>query len=177
MITETSNKNELLTAIEEEVSQLRNLFSSLDEDRINSIPYKDSWTAAQLLRHVTKSTDGMTKGLETKSKPAERDAGEKIPELKKAFLDFSSKMKSPDFIVPEEGPYEKQAAIEELNKSFEFLKESANNANLTDIVEGLPLGATTKLEILHFVLYHTKRHLHQMKKICDALKELSLSVG
>ena len=177
MITETSNKNELLTAIEEEVSQLRNLVSSLDEDRINSIPYKHSWTAGQLLRHVTKSTNGMTKAMRMESKPAERDAGEKIPGLKKTFLDFSSKMKSPEFIIPEEGPYEKHVAIEELNKSFELLKENANNANLTDIVEGLPLGAITKLEILHFVLYHTKRHLHQMKKICDALNELSLSDG
>ena len=122
MITETSNKNELLTAIEEEVSQLRNLVSSLDEDRINSIPYKDSWTAAQLLCHVTKSTNAMTKAIRMESKPAERDAGEKIPGLKKAFLDFTSKMKSPDFIVPEEGPYEKQVDIEELNKSFELLK-------------------------------------------------------
>ena len=161
------------------MSQLRDIFSSLDKNSINIIPYKDSWTTAQLLRHVTKSTNGMTKALDTKSKPAERDAGEKIPGLKNAFLDFSSKMKSPDFIVPEEGPYEKQAVIEELNKSFECLKESANNANLTDIVKGLPLGDITKLEILHFVLYHTKRHLHQLKKICDALKkeQLSLSAG
>jgi len=171
MITETSNKNELLTAIGEEVSQLQIQFSSLDDNRINSVPYEDSWTAGQLLCHVTKSTSGMAKAMNMDSKPAERDPGERISSLKKVFLDFSNKMKSPDFIVPEEGPYEKQATIEELNRSFRLLKKNANNANLTDIVEGLPLGTITKLEILHFVLYHTQRHLHQLKKICGALKK------
>jgi len=170
MITETSGKKELLTAIDESVSELVSLMSSLDESKINSVPYKDSWTAAQLLRHVTKSTSGMAKAMRSESKPAVRDPGEKILHLKKAFLDFSTKMKSPDFIVPEEGPYEKQAVINEINKSFQEFKESTNKASLNDIVEGLPLGEITKLEILYFVLYHTQRHLHQMKKIYGALK-------
>ena len=171
MITETSDKKELLTAIDEPVSQLLELMSSLDETKINTVPYKDSWTAGQLFRHVTKSTNAMAKAIRMESRPAERDAGEKIPGLKKAFLDFSTKMKSPDFIVPEEGPYEKKAAIEEFNKSFAQLRESTNKASLTDMADNLPLGAITKLEVLHFVCYHTQRHLHQMKKIIAALKK------
>jgi hypothetical protein len=127
--------------------------SSLDENKINTLPYKDSWTAGQLFRHVTKSTDAMSKVMRMDSKRAERDPAEKIPELRKAFLVFSHELKSPDFIVPEEGLYEKQAANEELTKSFEQLKENTNNANLFDITENLPPGAITKLEMLHFVLH------------------------
>ena len=171
MIQEVSYKNELLTEIDAAVSSLLGLISSLDENRINTVPYEESWTAGQLSRHVVKSTNAMAKAMRMKSKPAERDAGERIPELKKAFLDFSNKMQSPDFIVPEEGPYNKQTTIEELNKSFEQLKESTNNANLTEMADNLPLGPITKLEILHFVLYHTQRHLHQMKKMCDVLQK------
>jgi DinB superfamily len=170
MITDTLDKTELLMEIEEALSQMLGLMSSLDENKINVIPYKDSWTAGQLFRHVTKSNNAMSKAMRMESKPAERDPGEKIPELRKTFLDFSTKMKSPEFIVPEEGPYEKRASIEALSQSFEKLKESTNHATLTDMADGLPLGAITKLEVLHFVLYHTQRHLHQMKKICDALK-------
>ena len=170
MRTETSNETELFTAIDEARNQLVGLLSTLDENMINTIPYKDSWTAGQLFRHITKSTNGMAKAMRAMSKPAERDPAEKIPELKRTFLDFSIKLKSPDFIIPEEGPYKKTTTIEALNKSFEQFKESTKNANLNDLVEGLPLGAITKLEILHFVVYHTQRHLHQMKKIYDALK-------
>lgn len=169
MQTEIANKTDLFTAIDEEVSQLAALVSPLDENIFNTVPYTDSWTAGQLLQHVTLSTNAMAKAMSSESKSPERDAGERIPELKKIFLDFSKKMKSPEFIVPEEGPHEKQAMIEALNRSFEQLKKNTTHAILTDLVEGLPLGPITKLEILHFVLYHTQRHLHQMKKIIGAL--------
>ena len=145
------------------------MMSRLDNKEVNTVPYKDSWTPGMLFRHVSKSLNGMSKAIRTGARPARRDAGEKIPELKQTFLDFSTKLKSPDFIVPEEGPYEKQAILEELNNSLMQFKGSSVNANLSDLVEGLPLGDITKLEILHFVLYHTQRHAYQMKKICDSL--------
>jgi hypothetical protein len=65
-------------------------------------------------------------------------------------------MKSPEFIVPENETYNKQSSIDELNQSFEKLKGNANKANLNDLVEDLPFGPT-------------ERHLHQLRKICEAL--------
>jgi len=170
MTTKTLDINETLSATTDAISELTDLMLSVDENKINTIPYDGSWTAPQLLRHVTKSINGMTKAMHMDAKPAERNPGERIEELKKIFLDFSKKLTQPDFIVPEELIYEKRSSIEELNKSFNRFKERADNANLDDLIEGLPLGPITKLEIIHFVLYHTQRHLHQMKKICEALK-------
>ncbi|MEJ0081982.1 MAG: DinB family protein [Puia sp.] len=170
-ITETTDKNELLASSDKSISGMLDLMSALDNEEVNNVPYKDSWTPAMLFRHVSKSLNAMSDAMRMDSKPAERDPGEKIPGLKKAFLDFSVKMKSPDFIVPENGPFEKQSISEELKNSFRQLKESSENADLTDLVVGLPLGPITKLEILHFVMYHSQRHLHQMKKICKALQE------
>lgn len=169
MITEKSTKPELLTAIEEQGAQLQQLFSALPEKGINAIPYKDSWTAAQLLTHVMLSTQGMAKVMEMPGKAADRNAGEKIAELKASFLDFSSKMQSPEEIVPKPGPYEKEATLNALKAAFASLKDTAANTELTDLVEGLPFGPVTKLELLHFVVYHTMRHVHQMKKIVEAL--------
>ena len=170
MTTKTLDTNETLSATADVISELTDLMLSVEEAKVNTIPYDGSWTAPQLLRHVTKSINGMTKAMHMDAKPAERNPGERIEELKKIFLNFSKKLTQPDFIVPEELIYEKQSSIEELNKSFNRFKESAGNANLDDLIEGLPLGPITKLEIIHFVLYHTQRHLHQMKKICEALK-------
>jgi hypothetical protein len=167
----TSGKDELLTAIREAVSQLQALMASLEPGQVNRIPYPASWTAGQLLRHVSKSIEAMGKAMGLAAKPAARDAGQKIAELRKTFLDFSHPLKSPDFILPENGPYEKGAILEELEESFQQLEENTRQATLTHLVEGLPLGAVTKLEILHFVLYHTQRHVHQMKRIGDALKQ------
>jgi hypothetical protein len=169
-ISKTSGKNEILAAIDEALSRMQELMSELDNSRVNRVPYKDSWTAGMLFRHVSKSIHAMSEAMCRNGKPAERDPGEKILKLREAFLDLSGKMKSPDFIVPEDGPYEKQASIEASKNSFVQFRESSVNADLSVLVTGLPLGDITKLEILHFVLYHTLRHTQQMKHICDALK-------
>jgi hypothetical protein len=79
-------------------------------------------------------------------------------------------MKSPGFVVPEEGIYEKSASIQKLGSSFQQLRENAKDTDLTVVIKGTPFGDATKWEMLHFVLYHSQRHLHQMKKIYEALK-------
>jgi phage-related protein len=170
MNTETRDINEILSATSDAISELAELMSAVDDDKVNTVPYEGSWTAPQLLRHVTKSINGMNRAMQMEAKPADRDPLQRIEQLKKVFLDFSQKLKNPDFITPEEGTYEKQTAIEDLQTSFSRFKESAASANLDGLVEGLPLGPITKGEIIHFVLYHTQRHLHQLKNICAALK-------
>ncbi|HSU27917.1 MAG TPA: DinB family protein [Chitinophagaceae bacterium] len=169
MITETSDKTEIFASIEETLAAFVELILSVDESKFNTVPFTDSWTAGQLVWHVTGSTTAMGKAMSTNSKPADRDSAQRIPQLKKIFLDFSTKMKSPEFIVPGPGPYDKQMSIDKLEQSFNELKENASHANLTELVEGLPLGPITKLEILHFALYHTQRHSQQLKKIADSL--------
>ena len=162
-------KTELLPEIDKTVTELLDLMFFLDEDKINTVPYKDSWTAAQLLRHVTKSTIGMAKAMAAPDKPPGSEPDARLPELQSVFLDFSTKLNSPEFIVPEAGPYEKDRSMQELKLAFDKLKDNASKRDLNSLVEGLPLGPITKLEILHFSLYHTQRHLQQMKRIVDAL--------
>ena len=171
MDNQTFDKSELLSSIAEAVLSLNDLMSSLDEGEINSVPYEESWTAGELFSHVTKSINGIAKAMEKEAQPSPRDPGERIAELKKTFLDLSHKMKSPEFILPAKGPFEKQTAIEELSNALQQLRQSAGNADLATAVKGFPLGDVTKLELLHFILYHTQRHLQQMHKISVALKE------
>lgn len=161
---------EILSETSEAIFEINQLMSAVDDDSVNNVPYEGSWTAPQLLRHVTKSIDAMAKAMEQRSQPATRNPGERIPQLKGIFLDFSKKLTQPDFIIPEDKVYEKQSAIDELIASFNRFKESAAHVNESDLMVDLPIGPITKLEIIHFVLYHTQRHLYQMKKICGALK-------
>jgi phage-related protein len=167
---ENLDTNKILSEISDAVSELSSLMASVDEERVNTVPYDGSWNAPQLLRHVSKSMQGMAKAMQMEAKPANRNPAERIEGLKNVFLDFSRKLTQPDFLIPENQVYKKQAAIDELNKSFNGFKVNASRANLHELVEGLPLGPITKLEIVHFVLFHTQRHLHQMKNICAVLK-------
>ncbi len=170
MTTETVNKADLLNEIDDTVSELVEVMTSLDEDEVNMIPYKDGWTAGQLFQHITKSTERLSGAMEKEGVAADRDPFEQVNDLKKTFLDFSAKMKSPGFVVPEDDTYVKIDAIKKMGGAFQRLKESIKDKDLSVVVKGSSLGDATKWELLHFVLYHTQRHLHQMKKIHEALR-------
>ena len=170
MTTGTLKTKEFFASLDEASSELLQMISSADSTTINTVPFEDSWTAAQLAAHVTKSNKAITQALNMKGKTAERNPGERVPELKKMFLDFTSKFNSPEFIRPGQDSYQKVTLIAELKKSNEQLKELRSKINLSEIISLPAFGEITKLELLHFVLYHTQRHIHQLKNIFQALK-------
>lgn len=170
MIADTIHTKELFTSLDGTWHELLELISSTNAGSINVVPYKDSWTPAQLATHVTKSNKAIAQGMEMKGKHAERDPMEGEPDIKKMFLDFGAKYKSPEFIVPEKTKYEKDEVVEVLNNSINKLKDLRGKVSLTEII-ALPIfGEVTKLELLYFVLYHTQRHIHQLNKMLAALK-------
>jgi hypothetical protein len=165
MVTETSSREEILKELHQTASEIRDYFSQLTEIEINKIPFEGSWTAAQLLRHVSKSTLGIAQALKIDAKPANRSITDRVKEFKITFLDYSTKMKSPDIVKPEERVYNKQISLSKFDEAFQSLSENSKDKDLNVLIEGLSLGQATKLELLHFVLYHTMRHGNQMKKI------------
>lgn len=175
MVTHTIHTKELFASLDETWNELAELIASTNGDSINAVPYKDSWTPAQLATHVTKSNKAIAQGMEMEGKPAERDPKEGEPNLKKMFLDFEAKYQSPEFIIPEKKMYDKDDVVKSLKQSIDSLKDKRNKVNLVEII-ALPIfGEITKLELLYFVLYHTQRHIHQLKKMLAALKHIQVS--
>lgn len=169
MITEKLNTQQLFASLDEVWTAFFNLVSSADEKHINVTPFEDSWTIAQLATHVKKSNNGIIQALQMEGKHCERNAGERTEELKKIFLDFDAKYQSPEFIVPEKKEYKKEAVVEQLKNSIEQLKRLRTKAELSETINLPAFGEITKLEILYFVLYHTQRHLHQLKNILSII--------
>ena len=170
-ITTTSGKKELITAIHVVLMQLAGFALSLPDEQINKVPFKNSWTAGQLLAHVLKSVTGMVTAIGKPGKPADREPTKRVIELKQVFLDVTKKLPSPQIIVPEQKNYNKLALIKELQDRLKKLKEVTAMADVSEIAEGLPFGEITKTEILHFLVYHSQRHLYQMNKISTALMQ------
>jgi hypothetical protein len=162
-------KQNVLNSINDTAGQIESYVTPLNEDRLNTVPYQNSWTAAQLLRHLVKSTEFMTDGLQTPGKPADRDPGARIPELRKVFEDRTNRLQSPDAIVPETRHYQKDESIAEWRDAFQSFNIAATAADPAVLVEDLPLGPVTKWEIINFVQIHLQRHLIQMQKITAAL--------
>lgn len=169
MMTQQLNTKELFASLDATSSELLALISSADTFIINRVPFKNSWTASQLVVHLIKSNLYIARSLFLKGKIIERDPAERASELEEIFLDFSTKLESPEFILPQDMIYHKQEIIKDFAQSMELLKEEGDHVNLLEAISHRAFGEITKLELLYFVLYHTQRHLHQLKNILTHL--------
>jgi hypothetical protein len=164
----------IINQLEAALGETVQLLSSLNQEEINKIPFEGSWTAAQVGQHLLLSENGMDGLLLTPTEKVDRKPDEKAGQLKDMFLDFSTKMKSPKFIVPEDKAYNKQELIQSLQDVKDKMLKAAAQADLAELAplpDGHPLAGHTKLEIVHFITYHTTRHNRQIKNITGFIKK------
>ena len=73
MITEKLDTKELFISIDETTSELLKVLSSFNEHQINTVPFENSWTAAQVADHINKSNISMIKSLSEEGKASGRN--------------------------------------------------------------------------------------------------------
>lgn len=171
MTARTIHTKELFTSLDNTWTEISDLIASTNESIVNAVPFEGSWTAAQLVTHVTKSNRAIVQGMQMEGKATERNPREGVQKLKEMFLNFDTKFKSPEFIVPENKVYDKEMVVASLNKSIEQLKTERIKVDLIEMIHLPVLGEITKLELMYFVLYHTQRHIHQLKEIVGILEK------
>jgi len=171
MIADKINTKKLFSSLDDTTSEFLRSVSLFEENEINKIPFDGSWTGAQVAEHVTRSNIGITNELQKKGRACEREPDAGVQELKSVFLNFTSKLKSPEFILPTKDSYDKEIVIRDLKKSINELKEISENEDLFRVINHPVFGEVTKLELIHFVVYHTQRHIHQLKNIFKIIEE------
>lgn len=169
MITGTVQIASLINNIEQVSDTLVQLLQSVEERHFNKKPGADKWSIAQLAEHIRLSNNSIAKALALKGKPVDRNPGERVAELKKVFLDFQTKYQSPDFIVPTRDIYDPELLLKDLQASIQRIRERMYEDDLDELINHPAFGDISKFEILHFVLYHTQRHLRQIKEIAANL--------
>ena len=170
MIQEKINTKALYDAYDECAVAMMEQVNQLTDSQLNSIPFHGSWSAGQVMEHVTKSNTGIAKALNIEGMAVGRNADAREPELREMFLDFSVKFQSPDFILPVRAHYEPKQVEEDFQNSLSLLKKVGDHANLEEAIKHPAFGEITKLELLCFVKFHLQRHLLQLKKIVLALR-------
>ena len=169
MTTEKIDAKEILDQLDKTTSAFLNVISSFNEEEINIIPFEKSWSAAQVADHVMQSNRSMINSLSIKGITTLRSIDEGVQGLKDTFLNFDTKLQSPKFILPGKDSYNREELIEKLKNSFEQLKTLSNTVDLSETINHVVFGDVTKLEIVHFVVYHTQRHIHQLKNIFQTI--------
>jgi hypothetical protein len=170
------NKEIALRDFESTFSELEKVVLLFNNDHYNKVPFEGSWTAAQVVQHIVLSSSGFAQILNAEVKETDRPIDELLPKLKSIFLDFTSKMKSPDFILPELKNYDEEQHLS-IVKSLKYeIGKAISDLSLdkTCLAFELPnLGCLTRLESVYFVVYHTQRHTHQLREIDRVIKSLS----
>jgi hypothetical protein len=161
----TGMERNIMSLYEETVNSLLAAAGAFSRETFNQIPFGGSWTAAQVLVHITKSNLSVAEVLSWQGKPVHRPPDKRVKELGDIFLDFTTRLKSPDFILPEPGVYEKAILAQNLQHSITRIYNEAAGADLSEAVKHPVFGDITRLELLYFVTYHTRRHINQLNNI------------
>lgn len=171
MVNTPINNQEVSQELETSFTELLHMLSGLSEEALNQVPFKGSWTAAQLGNHLSKSYNILSV-LNGRTEPADRPVDAKLDGIRAVFLDFSTKLTSPDAIVPDAGPFEKAELLGQLTTQTQLLTSYAQHNDLTPVCLDFELpnsGTLTRYEWLSFLAIHTQRHIHQLKNIIQHL--------
>jgi hypothetical protein len=161
----TSEKDDLHTALATAFDQFIDTFSSFDDTKINRIPFEGSWTPAQVAWHIILATDGLPDG---KTRPAGRAADALLPGIRSWWEDLSQKFTSPEPLRPDDTPRTKEFILSELNRVRKKDLHIVSSMDLTAICLDIELphtGFLTRLEWLWFIEMHLKRHLSQLENM------------
>jgi hypothetical protein len=154
------------TEILETRQDLMDCIYSFTGNSIDKVPFKDSWTAGQVLEHIDKAIGPDL--LYGNTQKTNRQPDEKVQQVKAVFLDFNSKMKSPDFILPTEEKHDPQVLLSRLAGKLDALFTASETLDMNDECldfEVPGFGKFTRLEWIWFYLAHTQRHIQQLKNI------------
>jgi hypothetical protein len=163
------NKQILSQEFTKATNELINVLTAFGEDQINKKVSSDSWSAAQVGDHLFKSDSAILKTLYGPVKKTWRSPDENVEDINGTFLDFSTKMKSPELVIPEDMEHDKTALIVALKSTRELLAKAIVSLDLsptcTDPEMSGIVGEWTRKEYINFVIVHTHRHIHQLKNI------------
>lgn len=161
--------DELLQEFEAVTNSYMNLVTALNQDEINTVPFPGSWTAAQVTDHLCKSDNAMIQALNGPVQPTTRPADKGVNKLRSIFLDFSTKLPAPEFIIPEPVTHNKESLISAFKTGREQIGKAIQTLDLSATCHMPIFGEPTRLELIAFVIFHTQRHTNQVKHISEKL--------
>jgi hypothetical protein len=163
---------ELITELDSTGTSFTQVVASFEPETFNTVPFPGSWTPAQVADHILKSLSGIPEMMYGKTKSTQRPPNENVEAIKNLFLNFDIKMQSPEFVLPGNKIYDKDRLLNALQNMFTQIKDAVQTSDLSATCLGFEFpgfGYLTGLEWAHFAVYHTQRHIHQLKNIRQKL--------
>ncbi|MGA2669710.1 MAG: DinB family protein [Ignavibacteria bacterium] len=126
------------------------------------------WSIMDCYEHIEKLEKSLKKIFLGKTEITERNPTEKIEKIGNRFSDFEHKFTAGEPIQPKGEFQDKEQVMREIKNNREELLSLIHDGTWADLCLGYEhslLGFLTKIEWLYFCIFHSDRHLHQMKEI------------
>ncbi|HEY4107867.1 DinB family protein [Puia sp.] len=166
-----TSKQELAVQAKQTGVAILDTIGTFTDEQFNTQPAYGGWTAGQVAEHLLLSA-GVVEVIAGNTAPTTgRQPGQHLPAIASVFLDFNTKLQSPDFIIPADGYHDKQQLLSKTKLVWDKIGEGIRRLDLTVTCldfEFPTMGPLTRLEWLWFYVWHTQRHLRQLKNIHSA---------
>jgi hypothetical protein len=146
--------------------KLLQTIKAVKQDEINLVPFAGSWTAGQVGEHINLSVSGMIDILSAPAQATVREPDQYVKGIKDMFLNFGLKFQAAQAIMPTAKHHDKETLISTLNNTFQKFIYIILSEDLTGTFPGTQfpgMGPLTRLEWVYLTIYHTQRHIHQVK--------------
>lgn len=158
-------QKELVASICNAFDTFKDLVGAFSNENFNQVPFEGSWTPAQVASHIIMATDGIP---DEHVEVATRNYKQQVGMITAMWTNYSVKMKSPDFLVPNNPLTNKLQALKEINRIKEKLAVVALEKDLTEICLDFEIpsfGKMSRYEWLVFIALHVQRHAHQLREM------------
>jgi hypothetical protein len=168
-------KTPLQKNILETFKNLNETLAGFSQEEFNTVPFKGSWTAAQVTQHILLGCSGFPELFAGKTQKTIREYDKHIKILEDIFLDFNTKMDAPDFLKPEFKNYNKNSLTLALVTLESDLMQATETCDLTLTCLDFEVPGFEKFTIyewIYFALVHIQRHTKQLNTISHQLTKL-----
>jgi len=162
-------QEELISGINSVYDSFISVLGQFSDDEINIVPFEGSWTPGQVTTHIINATGGIP---DKNTSSAIRSYDEKVKPIESIFMNFDKKLKSPDFVLPGDGPFVKSELIHQLQTLKARHIEKILNTDPTALCLDFEfpfIGTMTRYEWFKFIIAHSKRHLFQLNNILESV--------
>jgi len=166
--------NEILAEADRTLTELIGLLSEFRPKQVNTVPWNGSWSAGQLAEHMILANGGFVQMIFGPVEDTLRNPCEMILKIKADFLNFDIRMTSPPFIAPALINYDKERLLTDIRDIRGKAIDAIKTLDLTKTCTAFALpvyGYLTRLEACYFIIYHTQRHIRQLKDIYQAIHQ------
>ena len=137
------------------------------QDRFNTRPAPDKWSAGEIAEHVAILEDVVLPIVTGPGKPSgQQDEDKKLVLMRTAILDLDTKYQAPSFVHPSADPKEAEALIARILAAREALGHAVRGVDLSEIATAAKhpvMGTLTRCEWVYTLIFHGERHRLQIE--------------